>query len=84
MTADPANRLSLESVMAVVRDVVAWEGAPLHAVGIIPSEGGAGYAEIVFAPAPESDASPVTIGVSRWESPERLRERLVSELRQSW
>jgi hypothetical protein len=81
MSDDPLDRLSLERVMAVARDVVQTEGTPLQAVGIIPSEGDTGYAEIVFAPLPESPGSPVSVGVSRRDSPERLRERLISELR---
>jgi hypothetical protein len=78
---DLQNRLSLESVMAVARDVAQSEGTPLQAIGIIPSEGDTGYAEIVFAPGDDVSGDPVSVGVSRWESPEQLRQRLVNELR---
>jgi hypothetical protein len=78
---DLQNRLSLDCVMAVARDVAQSGGNALEAVGIIPSEGDAGYAEIVFAQGNDRSGGPVSVGVSRWESPEQLRQRLVSELR---
>ena len=61
--------------------VVAGAIMSLHAVGIIPSEGDTGYAEIVFASDADGSSSPLSVGVSRWESAEQLRARLVSELR---
>jgi hypothetical protein len=78
---DLQDRLSLDFVMAVARDVVQAVGASLQAVGIIPSAGDAGYAEIVFAAGADGSGQPVSVGVSRWDSPEQLRQRLVSELR---
>jgi hypothetical protein len=78
---DLPDRLPLDFVMAVARDVVQAVGTSLQAVGIIPSEGDAGYAEIVFASAGDGSGGPLSVGVSRWESAEQLRERLVSELR---
>lgn len=78
---DLQHRLSLDCVMAVARDVLQSEGTSLEAVGIIPSEGDTGYAEIVFAPGGDGSGNPVSVGVSRWESTEQLRQHLVSELR---
>lgn len=78
---DQVPRLSLDSVLTLVRDVVRSENSPLEAIGVIPSRGGNGYAEILFTSPRPDTASPVAVGISRTGSPEQLRAHLISELR---
>ena len=75
---EPTISLHLEELASLVEGVARERDIVIHVVGVVPSEGGGTYAEVVIAR--EGEQPPLSIGLHRDRAVDELRQHIASVL----